>query len=173
MENISWISSILLIIAGAIIVFAGKILLRLIIGGIFGSILGYIIVKIILFFSNDLPAAIVLGFLGFIIGFFIGWFIFKLTISIVTGFFIGLIIAFLLGLFNNIPLLILAVLLSIGISYILAEKIISLLIILSGLSILFAGLYLLTENLILSSIIVLLFTIFVAINRLHGMKREK
>lgn len=134
------LTSILLIIGGIITALVGKFLLRLVIGIAAGGLLAYLIAKLVLMMNGGLMAAVVLGALGFIIGFFLGWFIMKLALSIITGIAVGIVVANMLGFMGNIGLLLLIVLISIGISYLLSEKIISLIVIAAGAAMIYLGL---------------------------------
>ncbi len=152
-EDIDWITSLILIISGLITVFAGKFLLRIVMGGLFGLLLGYIAVKLILFFHGSLIVSLIIGFLAFIIGFFLGWFILKLALSIVFGLIIGISLAYILGFTGNISLLILIIVISIGIAYLLSEKIISVAVIITGLALFFAGMYFLLHSIVYALVI--------------------
>ena len=169
--EIGWATALLITLAGVVVVFAGKILLKLTIGGAFGALLGYIVAKLVLMFNGGFAAALVLGFLAFIVGFFLGWFIFKLAIAIIVGFLIGLFIASIFNMFNDLPLLIITMLLSIGISYIMAEKIISIFTLFAGLAIFYIGLYFLTHNSLIAIIATAALFAFVVINKLKSGRK--
>lgn len=171
--EVGWLTALILVFAGIVVVFTGKTLLKLVIGGAFGVLLGYIVAKLVLIFNGGFVAALVLGFISFIIGFFLGWFIFKLAIAIITGFIIGLLMASIFGLFSNIPLLVITVLLSIGISYLLAEKIISVITLFAGLALFFTGIYHLIDNLLISILATTLLFIFVILDKIRGKKSRK
>ncbi len=169
-SEVGWLTSTLMVVAGLIVVFAGKTLLKLVIGGAFGALLSYVIAKLVLMFNGGFVAALVLGFLGFIVGFFLGWFIFKISIAIVTGFLIGLVLASVFGFFENLPLLIITVLLAIGISYLLAEKIISIFTLFAGLALFYAGLYFLFDNTLIALLATILLFVLIVINKLGRRK---
>ena len=132
-------TSILLIIGGLTLLFAGKFLMRLIVGFAVGTLFGYIIVKICLLLGFGLLSAVFLGSIGFIIGFFISWFLLKLAISIVVGTSISLMILVLLGLLSSIILALVIVVICIVVAYLLAEHILTVLVILAGASMVYMG----------------------------------
>ncbi len=168
--EVGWLTSTLMVVAGLIVVFAGKTLLKLVIGGAFGALLGYMIAKLVLMFNGGFTAALVLGFLGFIVGFFLGWFIFKVSIAIVTGFLVGYVLASIFGFLENLPLLIITVLLAIGVSYLLAEKITSIFTLFAGLAIFYAGLYFLLNNTLIALLATILLFVLIVINKLGRRK---
>ena len=132
-------TSILLIIGGLMLLFAGKFLMRLIIGFAVGTSFGYIVVKVCLFLGFGLFSAVFLGSIGFIIGFFISWFLLKLATAIVVGTSVSLTASMLLGLLSNVGLVLIIVIISIVIAYLLAEHILSALVILTGASMTYIG----------------------------------
>ncbi|ADI32231.1 hypothetical protein [Staphylothermus hellenicus] len=157
------LTSILLIIGGIITALAGKFLLRLVVGVASGGLLAYLIVKLVMLIHGGLLAATILGVLGFIIGFFIGWFIIKLALSIISGITIGVVIASLFGFMDNIGLLLLTVIIAIGISYLLSEKIISLIVILAGTAMVYLGLLAFISPMIALLITIVLLVLVLAV----------
>ncbi len=130
---------ILLIIGGLTLLFAGKFLMRLIIGFAVGTMFGYLIVKVCLLLGFGLLSAVFLGSIGFIIGFFISWFLLKLAIAIVVGTSVSLMISIVLSLLGNIILVIMFIIIGIIVAYSLAEHILTALILLAGTSMTFIG----------------------------------
>ncbi len=153
--------ALIFILAGIITGFLGKKLLRIGIGIIGGGLLAYATYKLGLMFGVEGTSLYVLAGLSFIIGYFLAWFIIKLALGVVTGIGVGLLIANLFGFMNNIPLLILTVLISIGIMYLLADKIIAIVVAVLGTLLVFVGAYYFT-GLIGGTIIAVLFFFFLA-----------
>ncbi len=158
----STLTSILLIIGGIITAIIGKFLLRLIVGIASGGILAYIIAKLVLWLHGGTMAAVLLGVLAFIIGFFLGWFILKLALSVIIGIALGVLIADTMGFMGNLGLLLLTVIIMIGISYLLSEKILSLLVMIAGAVMVYLGLLAFTTP-VVASIIAFIVFILIAI----------
>ena len=132
-------TSILLIVGGLTLLFAGKFLMRLIIGLAVGTLFGYIVVKACLFLGFGLFSAVFLGSIGFIIGFFMSWFLLKLAVAIVVGTSVSLMALILLNLLSNVGLVLIIVIMSIVIAYLLAGHMLPVLVILAGASMMYIG----------------------------------
>jgi len=154
--EIGFYTSILLIIVGFAVALAGKMLLKLVIGLSSGILLGYVVFRTMSLLNSEQIPKLVLSFLAFIVGFYLGWFILKLMLSIITGFLIGILVSYSLGFLDNIAFTSIATLLSIGIAYLISEKIISITCVLAGLAMIFLGLYALSMNIYIASIITIL-----------------
>ncbi len=131
---------LLMIISGIVIAFIGKKPLRIVVGVIGGGLLAYATWYLANIFNITGTSVYVLMLLTFIIGYFLAWFVVKLGIGVVAGIGIGLILASHLGLADNLPALLLTVLLSIGIMYLLADKIIGLAVSIAGIALFYYGL---------------------------------
>ncbi len=132
-------TSILLIIGGLTLLFAGKFLMRLIIGFAVGTMFGYLIVKVCLLLGFGLLSAVFLGSIGFVIGFFISWFLLKFAIALVVGTSVSLMISIVVGLLGNIFLVMIFVIIGIIVAYLLAEHILTALVLLAGTAMIFIG----------------------------------
>ncbi len=133
-------TAIALIMGGIIVAFIGKKLLRIAVGIIGGGALALLTNKLALMLGATGVSVYVVAALAFIIGFFIAWFVIKLALALVTGISLGLVLATVLGFMGNLPLLILSVLISIGIMYLLADKILGLVITILGTILIYLGL---------------------------------
>ncbi len=140
MDGSELLIPLLMILGGIVVGFVGKRLLRIVIGLIGGGLLAYATWWLSQFFGVSGSSVYVLALLAFIIGYFLSWALIKLGIGIIAGIGIGLLLAVYLGLSNNIPMLILTVLISIGIMYLLADKILDLAISIAGVLLFYYGL---------------------------------
>ena len=115
---------VVFVVGGIIIAFIGRTLLKIAIMIIGGGLLSYGIYYLAGVLGIGLVPAIVLAIIGFIVGAVIGWFLIKIAVSIAVGITLGMILAVVLGLQENTAALVITVLLAMGLTYILAEKII-------------------------------------------------
>ena len=134
-------TAVILILAGIFTGFLGKKLLRIGIGIVGGGLLAYATYKLGLMFGASGNSLYILIALAFIIGYFLAWFIVKLALGVVTGIGVGLLIASMLGFMNNLGMLLVTVLISIGIMYLLADKIIAVAVAILGTFLVFLGAY--------------------------------
>lgn len=168
--NIDWFTSILLIIYSLLLVFAGKFLLKLIIGCGFGLILSYFMFKLLVYFNIGVLSSLFLAFIVFIIGFFVGWFIFKVTLSVVTGLVLSVFIGYVFNIISETVLFIVITIVCIVVSYLLIETMISFIVVLTGFILFSIGVYSLTGNLILSGFLSIIFLVLLIVSKIAARK---
>jgi len=169
LEELGWASAVLLAVFGAVFAIAGKAMLRILTGLGFGGFLAYLVARIVLVLQGGLIAALALSFLAFIIGFFLAWFIVKLALAVVTGMLAGLVLAYFLGLYYNPLLVLLAIVICVGVMYVLAEALISILAALTGLLLFFTGIYALAHSVEIAAASTIALLIILAVIKLKKL----
>jgi len=167
--ELGWASAALLAVFGVVFAIAGKAMLRILTGLSFGGFLAYLAAKIVLALKGGLIAALALGFLAFIIGFFLAWFVVKLALAIVTGILAGLVLAHFLDLYHNQLLALLTIVICVGVMYVLAEALISILVALTGLTLFFTGIYALTRSIEIAVASTIVLLIILAVLKLKKL----
>ncbi len=128
-----------LVIAGLLLAFIGKKLLKIMVmlGG--GFAFAYVVYRYSGALGVEGVASNVAALLAFIVGAFLAWFLVKLVLTLAIGFALGYSLAILLGLTSSLGALVLLILFSIAIAYIIAEKMISIALTLLGVAFFYIG----------------------------------
>lgn len=133
------LSSVLTIIAGLLLLLAGKLIVKTITSLVFGAGASYLTYKIMCSLNISTLTVLLISSLVFIIGYFISWFLIKLFISISSGFAVGAVIIHLLNIQNIILYALIVIVVCIVICYFLAEVAISIASTILGLVMLWIG----------------------------------
>ncbi|WFO75491.1 hypothetical protein J4526_00905 [Desulfurococcaceae archaeon MEX13E-LK6-19] len=134
--------TIALIIGGIIIAFIGKTLLKYIMMIVSGGVISVAMyILLTRWLDVGTSQAIIISVIAFLVGAFLGWFIVKAAISVVIGLILGVVAGVALGLEENIAALIVIIIVSMGLSYVLAEKVIDFALTLLGSILVFFGIY--------------------------------
>ncbi len=139
LENLGWEIGVLLILAGLAAAFVGKTLVKIAVMLIGGGLLAALSYLVLSYLGAETTTIIAAVAVSFIIGAAVAWTLFKLAISIPAGIAMGIAAAYVIGALNNIPLVIVIILAAIAVTYIVVEKLIALIMALTGAALVFLG----------------------------------
>ncbi len=141
LEGFGWELWAGLVAAGVVAAFIGAKLVKAFIMLVGGGLLALITYLLLTHFGAGLATVAAASLVAFVLGAVIGWKLFKLAVAIPAGIAAGVAAAYLLGSINNIGVVIVLIFLSIGILYLLVEKLIALIMAMLGGALVFIGLY--------------------------------
>lgn len=155
-----------LVIVGLIVAFAGKTILKFIIGFGGGLLLGLFLVRLFGFASLLNPLALLVMLIGFIIGFFLSWFLFKLAVALSLAAGTTAVLASIgvmpVAMFVSLFVFIILA----AVFYILAEPIVTILASLIGISLVYMGVVMIA-GVFIAIVVSLILFIIVVIYRLQ------
>lgn len=160
--NLDFFSSLLTLIIGFTLILAGKLIVKTIVSLLFGTGVSYLTYMILSLANVSIPTILFISVVVFIIGYLIGWFLIKLSISIITGFALGIILIYTLDLQSSVLYSSLVIIISIALCYFLVEKTISVITALLGLTLILIGFMNITHNQVLT-IALTVFTLIIAL----------
>jgi len=171
--DVGWLSPIVLIIWGLAFLILGKAMLRILAGLSLGLTLSYFTAKLILALNGGLLAALLLGFLAFVVGAFLGWILFKLSLAVIAGLALSDLLLSALGLHGSVLIAVLILLLSVGLMYLLADALALLVAYITGLILFSLGIYLLTSSVYMALAFSLILLIILSAVKLWGRARKE
>ncbi|WP_440059812.1 hypothetical protein ACSU1N_01220 [Thermogladius sp. 4427co] len=133
--RVGFYTALILLLAGIVLLFAGKLLIKVVVGVGFGVLLAYLALLLLTYLKTGTVIQILGIVIAFIIGFITGWAVFKLSLSIVAGLWVAITVAKYLSL-SLLSMFLLAIILIVAF-YLIIEPLTSIIAALAGLALIY------------------------------------